>query len=305
MSGLNASDKGGTPLKTPRTDWPTTARTPDNIQKVKECLAKNRRVAVRTIAEEVRIGRDLIVTQDLGKRKLCYRLVPHTLRSEQMQLRLDACGDLTDMTDRDPNFLKPIVTGDETWCLRYDPEGKCHSIKWRGPGSPESKKARSEKSHIKTMHVVFFDSEGLVNTEFLLEGTTLNASTYVEILKRLLQRIKRVRPQYAKQGDWTLLHDNARPHTAFLVQKFLDKRKFVSLNHPPYSPDLSLLDFFLFPKLKSALKGQMFSHISDIQRNVTTQLKAIPKDCYTKSFQDLHSRSQKYITIDGNYFEEQ
>ncbi|GBN25257.1 Mariner Mos1 transposase [Araneus ventricosus] len=178
-------------------------------------------------------------------------------------------------------------------------------MEWRGTGLPKSKKAQSEKSCIKTMHVVFFDSEGLVNTEFLLEGTTLNASTYVEILKRLLQRIKRVRPQYAKQGDWTLLHDNARLHTTFLLQKFLTKRRVLSLNHPPYSPDLSPTDFFLFPKLKSALKGQRFLYISDIQHNVTTQLKAIPKDCYTKSFQDLHSRSQKYITIDGNYFEEQ
>ncbi|GBM02739.1 hypothetical protein AVEN_40811-1 [Araneus ventricosus] len=127
----------------------------------------------------------------------------------------------------------------------------------------------------------------------------------MEILKRLPQRIKRVRPQYAKQGDWILLHDNARTHTAFLVQKFLAKRGIVSLNHPLYSPDSSPSDFFLFPKLKSALKGQCFSHISDIQPNVTTQLKAIPKDGYARSFQDLFSRSQKYITIDGDYFEGQ
>jgi hypothetical protein len=27
------------------------------------------------------------------------------------------------------------------------------------------------------------------------------------------------------------------------------------LEHPPYSPDLAPCDFFLFPKIKSALKG--------------------------------------------------
>ncbi|GBO32946.1 hypothetical protein AVEN_70508-1 [Araneus ventricosus] len=118
-----------------------------------------------------------------------------------------------------------------------------------------------------------------------------------EILKRLLQRIKRVRSQDAKQGDWTLLHDNARPHTAFLVKRFLAKKGVACLNHPPYSPNLSPPDFFLFPKLKSDLKGQRFSHISDIQRNVTTQLKDIPKDGYARSFQDLYSRSQKCITV--------
>ncbi|GBN09055.1 hypothetical protein AVEN_126249-1 [Araneus ventricosus] len=52
--------------------------------------------------------------------------------------------------------------------------------------------------------------------------------------------------------------------------KFLAKKGIVSVNHPPYSPHLSGPDFFLFPKLKTALKGQRFSHI---QRNVTTQLK--------------------------------
>ncbi|GBL86311.1 Mariner Mos1 transposase [Araneus ventricosus] len=222
-----------------------------------------------------------------------------------MPLRLDACEDLIDMADRDPNILKTIFTSDETWRLRYDPEDKRHSMEWLGPWSPKSKKARSEKSRIKTMLAVFFDSEVLVHIEFLPEGTTLNASTYVEILKRLLQLIKQVRPQYAKQGDWTLLHDNARPHTAFVVQKFLDKREVVSLYHQTLLPRLVYPDLFLFPKLNSALKGQRFSHISDIQRNVTTQLKAIPKDECARSYQDLYGRSQKCITIDGHYFKAQ
>jgi len=38
----------------------------------------------------------------------------------------------------------------------------------------------------------------------------------------------------------------------------------------PYSPDLAPCDFWLFPKLKSALKGRRFPDLSDIQRNVKT-----------------------------------
>ena len=292
----------------PRTGRPTTARTQENVEKVKELLARDRRLTVRMIAEELGVGREsahLIVTEDLGKRKLCSRLVPHTLTPEQMQHRLDACGDLIDMADRDPNFLKTIVTGDETWCLKYDPEGKRQSMEWRGQRSPKGKTVRCEKSRIKTMLVVFFDSEGLIHKEFLPEGSTLTAATYVDILKRLLQRINRVRPQYARHGHWTLLHDNARPHTALLVQRFLTTKGVVSLKHPPYSPDLSPPDFFLFPKVKSALKGHRFADISDIQHNVTTQLKAISKDEYARSFQELYKRSQRCITIDGDYFEGQ
>jgi len=38
----------------------------------------------------------------------------------------------------------------------------------------------------------------------------------------------------------------------------------------PYLPDLAPWDFWLFPKLKSALKGRRFPDLSDIQRNVKT-----------------------------------
>ena len=48
------------------------------------------------------------------------------------------------------------------------------------------------------MLIVFFDCEGIIHKEFLPEGSTLNAAAYVEVLKRLLQRIRRVRPQYSE-----------------------------------------------------------------------------------------------------------
>jgi hypothetical protein len=44
------------------------------------------------------------------------------------------------------------------------------------------------------------------------------------------------------------------------------------MDHPSYSPDLAPCDFWLFPKLKNALKEQKFAGIPDIQRNVTTSL---------------------------------
>jgi hypothetical protein len=47
--------------------------------------------------------------------------------------------------------------------------------------------------------------------------------------------------------------------------------------HPFYSPDLAPYDFWLFPKWKNALKGQRFSDILDIQRNMTL-LRGIPEN---------------------------
>jgi hypothetical protein len=51
-------------------------------------------------------------------------------------------------------------------------------------------------------------------------------------------------------------------------------------------------DFWLFPKM-SALNGRTFQDIEDIQKNVTTALKAIPQHEFQKYFQQWHHRWTK------------
>ena len=52
----------------------------------------------------------------------------------------------------------------------------------------------------------------------------------------------------AKDGqESTLLHDNTSSHKCEVVKSFLASEKVKVLNHLPYSPDLSLYDFFLSP----------------------------------------------------------
>ena len=52
-----------------------------------------------------------------------------------------------------------------------------------------------------------------------------------------------------------LLHDNAQPHKTKKVNDFLMKKQICVIDHPLYPPDLSPCDYFLFPKLKTAIKG--------------------------------------------------
>ncbi|GFX50168.1 histone-lysine N-methyltransferase SETMAR [Trichonephila clavipes] len=87
-----------------------------------------------------------------------------------------------------------------------------------------------------------------------------------------------------------------------IVKQFLAKKGVVEIEHPPFSPDLNLPDFFPFPRLKLALKGKRFDDISDIQRNVTRLLSSIPKEDFLQSFQDMHSRPQLCIAMGSDYF---
>jgi transposase len=67
---------------------------------------------------------------------------------------------------------------------------------------------------------------------------------------------------------------------ALSIREFLAKHGIPVVPHPPYSPDLAPCDFFLFPRLKSTLKGKRFQNVAEIQLSTTRQLKAIPKQAY-------------------------
>ena len=104
----------------------------------------------------------------------------------------------------------------------------------------------------------WFSSIGKARQEFVPEGETINAVYYKGIMERLLNRIRCVRPGMFESGDWFLLHDNAPSHNATIVKQFLAQRKVTVLDHPPYLPYLAPADYFLFPKVKSHLKGCLF-----------------------------------------------
>ena len=73
-------------------------------------------------------------------------------------------------------------------------------------------------------------------------------------------------------GDWQLHHDNMPAHASCLMQSCFSKRQITQVTQPPYSPDLAPCDFWLFPKLKSPLKGKRFQTIDEIQENTIGQL---------------------------------
>ena len=149
---------------------------------------------------------------DLGEREICSRFVQHKVTDEQKVKRGETSGYLNSMCDQDPLLLENIVTGDETWSYKFNPESKRQSMAWCSPTSHPPKKSRLQKSKAKTQLIAFFDNKGIIHKEFVPIDQTTNAAFYQAVLIRLLQRIRRVRSEFHRIGKWTLLYDNVPIH---------------------------------------------------------------------------------------------
>jgi transposase len=100
-----------------------------------------------------------------------------------------------------------------------------------------------------------------------------------------------------------LHHDNALAHASLLIRSYLAKHQISIVPHPPYSLDLAPAGFFLFPKLKTTLKGRRFQTIEEIQENATRELRAITESAFQEAFQQWKKRWEWYIASRGDYFE--
>ena len=144
-------------------------------------------------------------------------------------------------------FFNKIITGDGTWCFVCEPETKQHSSEWVGETSPWPKKLKFQRSHIKTMLIIFFYSQGVVHKEFVPQGKTVNAEFYKGVMDHLLKCNHRVHPAAFCCQDFSLLHNNVPTHKAASVCQFLTPKNVPTLYHP-LPPILSR---FIFARLFS------------------------------------------------------
>jgi hypothetical protein len=137
------------------------------------------------------------------------------------------CQNVLEKTEEDPDFLNSVITCDETWLFQYDPETKRQSMQWKTTLTPRpKKKAQMSKSKIKTMLVDFFDIQGIIMTQYVPPGQTVNQAYYIELLTKLRGKIRRKRAELWKNG-WILHQDNTPRTMHYRFESFWQKNKFL------------------------------------------------------------------------------
>ncbi len=84
-------------------------------------------------------------------------------------------------------------------------------------------------------------------------------------------------PQKTDSGA-PVLHNNAHPHIARPVVNLFIDYTWKTLHHPPYSPDSSVSDFDLFPKLKEPLCGTCSGSLDELSLAMTREICHLNKE---------------------------
>jgi hypothetical protein len=125
--------------------------------------------------------------------------------------------------------------------------------------------------------VLLFDAQGLVHYEFIPEGRTVNKEMHIEILRRLMDAVRRKRPGKRAQRSRFLLYDGAPAHWSLVVNNTFQSTMWWlwSIRHIPRT--CHRLIFFPGSSTKNALKRQRFASVEDITAKATGALTDIEK----------------------------
>ena len=127
------------------------------------------------------------------------------------------------------------------------------------------------------MIAVFVRRAGHVATIPLVTQSTVTSAWYTtECLSRVIAAVAERRPR-TRHRRLLLHHDNAAAHRATATKNFLKAERVQQLEHPPYSPDLAPRNFFVFPLLKSKLRGMRFDTPDLAVKAFLAHIEAIPQ----------------------------
>src|SRR5215469_1101978 len=127
----------------PKSGRPSSSTGDGHIEKVRSVIRENRRLTISEVSEEVGIcisSCHTILTEKLKMHRVSAKFVPRLLTEEQKQNRVTASQELLDRSNTDENFLKNVITSDETWVYGYDVQTNVQSSQWVGKSSPRQKK---------------------------------------------------------------------------------------------------------------------------------------------------------------------
>lgn len=287
---------------------PRTSRTRENVDDVKDLLAKCPHLSVEEIADLVEISATSvfrIITEDLHMRSVIARWVPHELTESQKEKRVELAKNMINTLNQ-KDIIRRLIIVDEKWVFHRSIGTKDANRKWipqdsaGGGRGDQPTLARRTIHDAKTMVLVAICFDGKFVADILHHGETIDSSYYINFLKKVHHTLSR-RVEPLSWEDWVLQHDNARPHTSRQTALFIASKNITCLPQPANSPDYNLLDRWVFSHLENSRRLRNFDDENEVFEFVTDMLRHLHKDDLTYQFSKLKNDLHDIIQMRGDY----
>ena len=144
------------------------------------------------------------------------------------------------------------------------------------------------------MMIIFRNNDGVLLTEYLPRGTTINGPCYASIVERLHSVIVEKGRGKVSHGV-LLLHDNAPIGKCKIVQAAIQRAGFIELNHPTYSLDIAPTNYHPLSNLKKFVRLKNFSSDDEAVTTAEDYLTDLNSKFFGKGLQSLHDRWQRVV----------
>ena len=193
----------------------------------------------------------LILKKHLKVRKIFARWVPHLLTDEQNRQRDKVAKNMLQMFQTcDKKQFANVVTGDENWIYYFEPVRKLSNKIWASKHSRRPIISKRSSSARKVWYAIFFSGEGVAIKVPMENGNKHHPKALQRHSTGEAEKYYQKRRPVTGFTHIRLLHGNVPSLASEIVTAFWKKEKVSVLPHLPYSLDLALCDYFMFPKLK-------------------------------------------------------
>ena len=274
----------------------------DLVGPITKILEKYPFSSAKSISRKLNVTRQTIsrvLKDDMGLRKYVRKWVPHELTVEQKEERVQRSIEILEILKKaaKKNFIN-IMTGDESWFyLKYESSFMYSS-------SPEKVPHRTSMtiSSEKFMVTMFFNGNSLLCCDILPKGHKYNQRYFID---HIIPEIQLNTDEIEDEPDLEnmMIHmDNCRVHKGKLVTKKLKDLKVKSVPHPPYSPDISPCDFWLFGRMKQYLADKEIKDEYDLKTCILSCWETVSFDELQNVFVEWIERLNWVIEHSGEYF---
>ena len=221
----------------------------------------------------------------------------HILTPAHMESRLSACTFWLTMEEN--WFSDCVLWSDEKWFVLHQSPNKQNSCRW-APFNPHELVQCKQQGGKKVMAWVGI-VDGVVLPVYWFEGS-VDSQQYLEMLRTHVWPA--IRHRATRKGYW-MQQDGASPHVTAPVMEFLREKfgeRLISRNSthiwPPYSPDLSCLDFSFWAQAMAEVTRCKPSTLADLKRVVEEFADLVRRMC-----RNTRKRAQICVQQKGGYFE--